>query len=201
MPSYRQTAINQCLDAIGEAPVNSAHSGVPDAEDASRMIDRVTRQVLSAGWTSNSVFDVLLTPDIDGVIRVTGDIIKIDTSGRSAGTAVTVRTDIGDGIDKLFRVQDQSYQFTDPVYVDIVYYFDIDGLPFALQDYIAACSAVAFQESVMGSATLDGFTKREQAASWARLLDYEADQEDSNSLTDSPYMRAVTGRNNPLSGR
>ncbi|MDR3473415.1 MAG: hypothetical protein P4M09_17285 [Devosia sp.] len=201
MPAYRQDAINQCLDAIGEAPVNSTQSGVPDAEDASRMIDKVTRQVLSAGWTVNSVYNKLITPDHDGIIRVADNVLRIDTAGRSAGIAVTVRNDLDDGIDKLFKVLDESFIFTDPVYVDIVYFFDIDGLPFPLQNYIAAMSARVFQESVMGSATLDAFVKRAEAEAWAMVLDYEADQDDANALTDSPYMRAVTGRNNPLTGR
>lgn len=200
MASYRLEAINRCLDAIGEEPVNSTSSGVPDAEDASRMIDQITKEVLSAGYTSNSVFNVKLSPDIDGIVKVPSGVLKIDTTGRDASLAVTVRTDT-DGIDKLYKIKDQSYVFDSPVYVDIVYLFDIDGLPFPLQNYIAARAARVFQESVMGSVSLDGFTSRREAEAWAQLLDYEAEQEDSNCLTDSYYMAVVTGRNNPLSQR
>lgn len=200
MASYRLEAINRCLDAIGEEPVNSPSSGVPDAEDASRMIDQITREVLSAGYTSNSVFNVTLNQDLDGIIKVPSGVLKIDTTGRDAYLAVTVRTDT-DGIDKLYKIKDQSYVFDGPVHVDIVYLFDIDALPFPLQNYIAARAARVFQESVMGSVSLDGFTSRREQEAWAQLLDYEAEQEDSNCLTDSVYMAVVTGRNNPLSYR
>lgn len=200
MASYRQTAINRCLDAIGEAPVNSVNSGVPDAESASRMIDQVTREVLQAGWSCNRVENTKLTPDLDQIIKVPDTILSIDTTGRDKWLAVTVREDT-DGIVKLFKVTDQSYQFTDSVYVDIIYLFDIDALPFPLQNYIAAKSARVFQESVMGSTSLDVFTKQREAEAWALLLDYEAEQDDANVLTDSLYMAYVTGRNNPISFR
>lgn len=200
MANYRLTAINRCLDAIGEAPVSSVSSGVPDAEDASRMIDEVTREVLQAGYTVNTVYDVTMTPDIDGIIKVDDDIIRIDTSGKSQWMAVTVRQD-SDEINKLFNIKDQTHVFDEAVTCDIVYFFDIDGLPFPLQNYIAARAARVFQESVMGSTSLDSFTRRREAEAWSQLLDYEADQEDANILTDSYYMREITGRNNPLSGR
>lgn len=200
MATYRLDAINRCLDAIGESPVNSLNSGVPDAEDASRVIDTVTKQVLNAGWVANSVFDHKLVPDLDGIIKLPPNVLKVDTAGRSQRIAVTVRQDT-DGIDKLFRIAEQSFLFDGPVWVDMVYLFDIDGLPFALQNFIAAKAARVFQEGAMGSVALDSFTVRQENEAWAMLQDYEAEQEDSNALTDSYYMRVVTGRNNPLSGR
>lgn len=200
MPAYRLEAINRCLEAIGESPVNSTSSGVPDAENASRMIDQITKEVLTAGYTVNTAFNVRLLPDQDGHIKVSANVLKVDTAGRSRHIAVTVNRDV-DGIDKLFDIKEQSFKFTGTVYVDIVYLFDIDGLPFPIQNYIAARAARVFQESVMGSVSLDSFTSRREAEAWAQLLDYEAEQEDSNALTDSFYMREITGRNNPLSGR
>lgn len=201
MPAYRLNAINQCLDAIGEAPVNDTTSDVPDAQDASRIIDRVTRQVLSAGWSANSAFEVTLTPDMEGTIRVPDNILSVDTSGKDAALSVVTQRDENDGQDKLFKVVDQTFSFTDPVTVDIVYLFDIDALPFALQNYITALSAKAFQKSVLGATSLNTQLQEDVDAAWALLLDYESGQEDNNVLTDSPYMRVVTGRNNPLSGR
>jgi hypothetical protein len=200
MATYRLEAINRCLNAIGENPVNSVHSGVPDAEAASRVIDQITKEVLTKGWSANSAFEQRLTPDQDGIIKVSANILKIDTAGRDRHLTVTVNQDV-DGIDKLFKVKDQSFVFTKSVLVDIVYYFDIDGLPFPIQDYIAARAARVFQEAEMGSVSLDSFTSRREAEAWTALLDYEAEQEDNNVLTDSPYMREITGRNNILSGR
>ena len=200
MATYRLQAISRCLDAIGETPVNSPQSGVPDAETASRLIDQVTREVLQAGWSPNSAFDVKMHPDHDQIIKVPDNLLRVDTTGPSRGITVTTLRDT-DGIDKLFQVKTQSFLFTAPVWCDLVYYFDSDGLPFPLQNYIAALAARKFQRAVLGSASLDTFTSQELDEAWSMLLDYETDQEDSNCLTDSPYMRAVTGRNNALSGR
>ncbi len=115
------------------------------------MVDQVTREVLMAGWSANTVSGVKLSPDLSGIIKVPPTILQVDTSGHSRSLSVTTQTDT-DGIDKLFKVKDQSYIFDQSVTVDIVYFFDIDGLPFPLQNYIAARSARVFQESVMARA-------------------------------------------------
>ena len=162
------------------------------------MIDRITKEVLEPGWVVNTV-ETTLQPDLEGAIKIAPNIIKVDTVGRDKRLAVTVRNDV-DSIDKLFAIKDQTFIFTAPVLVELVYFFDIDGLPFALQNYIAAKSARVFQESAMGSVSLDNFTVRQEKEALAILQDYEAEQEDSNVLTDSAYMQIVTGRNNHLSG-
>jgi hypothetical protein len=200
MAQYRLQAINQCLKAIGESPVNSPQSGVPDAASASLVIDQITREVLSKGWSVNTAFAQRLVPDQDGIIKIASTVLKVDSTGRDRHIHVTVNQDV-DGLDKLFDIRKQSFIFTSPILVDLVHYFDIDGLPFPIQDYIAARSARVFQEAEMGSISLDSFTSRREAEAWTALLDYEAEQEDNNVLTDSAYMREITGRNNKLSWR
>jgi len=199
--SYKLKAINRCLAAIGESPVNSLSSGLPDAGKASTFIDEVTLDVLSAGWHSNSSYNIELNPDNDGFIKVASNVIRIDSSGVSAWINVAVRRDPSDQILKLYNIEEATYVFEDSVWVDIVYSFEIDDLPYSLQNYISARSARVFQSRVLSSVSLDSFTTREEGEAWAKLVDHEAEVEDSNALLDSPYIRAVIGRNNRLYGR
>jgi hypothetical protein len=90
-------AVNQCLRAIDEAPVNSLSSGVDEAERAATFIDQVTREVLSAGWHNNTDYNITVTPDTAGEIGASADWISIDTVGYSSSIDVTVRVDPNDG--------------------------------------------------------------------------------------------------------
>jgi len=194
-------AVNRCLRAIGESPVSSLASGVPDAEDAEAVVDEITEEVLSAGWHENTSFDVKLQPNVFGQIRVPDDYLRIDTTGVSYHIDVTVRKDPSDDLHKLFLVKEQTFDIEEDLYVDIVHSFDFDSLSYTIQNYIAAKSARIYQQQTMSSVALDQFVVRAEAEAWAKLLDAEADAEDNNILTDSRYMREVVGRHNYLSWR
>lgn len=198
--SNKLKAVNRCLRAIGEAPVNSLSSGVPDAEVAMSVIDDVTEEVLEVGWHCNTRREMRLLPDINGHIAIPSEYLQVDTVGVSSRIDVTISKDPQDGILKLFNIGDQTYVFSGPIHVDVVLRLDYDGLPLALRNYIAAKSARVFQENQMGSASLDAFTTRSETEAWAKLQDYEAEVEDANCLTDSAYMRYIRHRNSPISG-
>ena len=53
----------------------------------------------------------------------------------------------------------------------------------------------------MGSQALDGFTARQEAEAWARLMDSEAEASGLNALHDSPTMARLTHRNQPIGWR
>lgn len=194
-------AVNRCLKAIGESPVSSLSSGVPDAEDAATVVDEITEEVLSAGWHENTSFGVKLQPDLEGNIRVPDDYLKIDTTGVSHHINVTIREDPNDDLRKVYLINDQTFVIDQDLWVDIVHLFDFDSLSFNLQNYVAAKSARVYQEQALSSVSLDQLIVRREAEAWAKLLDAEAEAEDNNVLTDSPYMREVTGRNNYLAWR
>lgn len=199
--SYLLTAVNRCLSAIGETPVNSLQSGLPDAADAQRAVEEVAQEVLSSGWNSNTSYGLTLTPDNEGCIAVPTDYLRVDSSGTDAHVAVTVRADPDTKVRKLWRTKERTFTFDRPILVDVVHSFGIDEIPFHLQNYISARAARVFQERVLGSTSLDGFTRRAEAEAWAKALDAEAEIADHNCLAESPYMRAVTARNNPLRWR
>lgn len=194
--SSKLEAINRCLRAIGETPVNSIASELPEAADARSLIEEQTRAVLTTGWHTNTSYGIKLTPDVDGYIRVPNTYISIDSSGRSRSINVTARQDPNDGLLKLFNITDQTFKFTEPVYVDVVHYFDFDALPAQLQNYIAWRSAELFQQGSVAAIGLDAMIKANKAEAWSTLLDWEADADDTNILTGSYEMRQMTGRNN-----
>jgi hypothetical protein len=199
--SFKLTAINRCLRAIGETPVNSIASDVPDAVEARALVEDTTKEVLSAGWHSNVDYNITLSPDAEtGHIVIPSDYISVDTVGYSSHIDVTIRQDPEDDQLKLFNVGEQTFEFEDDITVDVIRDFDIDALPYPLQNYIGWHSARLFQKSTVASTALDAMLVENEAIAWGKLLDWEAESDDTNILRGSLYMRRVTGRNNDLAG-
>lgn len=194
-------AVNIILDVIGEDPVNSLTSGLPDAEKAERFLDRVSKVVQSQGWHCNTDSDWPLTPNSENKIIVASDVLSIDASGPDKWRNVVVREDPNEaGIRLLYDVDNQTYTFTKAIKADVTWLLDWTSLTPALQYYIAYRAAKEFQESEMGSVALDSFAVKQSAMAFFLLLENEADNEESNMLVDSAQLRRTTRRNNPLYG-
>lgn len=199
--SNRLDAVNACLKAIGEDPVSTITASYAEATKASSKVDEITKEVLAEGWHQNTDYDVELTPNVDDEIVVSDEWLSIDTVGSSSWIDVTIRKDPNDDIKKLYNLTEQSFEFTaDSITVDIVVNIDIDDLEHQLFSYVKALAALRFAEDELGVADIDQRLIRAEQRAWGQLQSKEAELEDSNCLRDSPYMRSVTGRNNPLSG-
>lgn len=196
-------AVNRCLTAIGESRVNSLSSGLPDAAEAEAVLDEVKDQVLTAGWYENTREGVELTPDlVTKEINIPSTWLEVEASGGQSGIGkITGKVDVNDSQRKLFEVNDQTFKFDSSITVDAVISMEFDDMSFPLKNYISALAAQTFQERTMGSQSLDSFTSRAVSAAWSLLQDAEAEVAENNALTDSAYMREITGRNNRLTWR
>lgn len=193
-------AVNLILDSIGESPVSSLSTGYDDADDAVRFLDRVTREVLALGWTINTEYEVIMTPDGSNEIPLSGTVLRIDTAGKDAWINVTVR-DNG-GVPYLYNIKKRSFTFDVPTLTtEVVWDYDFEELTFALQNYIAYHAAVLWQVSELGSAAVDQMLQRKERQAWEQLLDADGSQGDYNVLLDSPSVNAIVRRNNWLYGR
>lgn len=192
-------AVNIVLDSIGETPVSSLTSGLPDAEAAEAKLDEVTTEVLAKGWHQNTNYNVKLTRNYLNKIVIPNTYIKVDTVGENKELNVTVRTE--QNVRYLFDLKKQTFIFDTDPFCNVVIKLDFPDLTPTMQLYIARKAARTFQESAMGSAALDSFTVRSEAESYAALLDAEAEVEDNNILKDSPHVLQATRRYNVLFGR
>jgi len=192
-------AVNIILNVIGETPVSSLASGLPDAEAAELKLDQTVKEVLAKGWQQNSEIGIILSRNSDNEIMVPDQYLRVDTVGDDKDVNVTVRKH--DGKRKLFDIGKYVYTFDRDLKVDVLISLDFDALNFELQNYIAFRAARKFQESAMGSTLLDSFAARQEQEGYAALMDAEAENEDNNILTSSLYMSYATYRNSPISGR
>ena len=192
-------AVNIVLDAIGESPVSSLTSGLPDAEAAEAKVDEVRVEILSRGWHQNMEKSVKLKRDANNNILLSNTYLRVDTTGADKDLNVTQRVTGGKRL--LFDVVKRTFVFERDVEADVIVDIPFDELTIELQNYIAARAARKFQESALGSASLDAFTVRAEAEAWAGLQDAEAENEDNNILRESPHLAYATYRNSPHWGR
>jgi len=192
-------AVNMVLDAIGESPVSSLTSGLPDAEAAEAKLDEVRVEILSRGWHQNIEKDVTLKRDANNEILLSNIYLRVDSTGGDKDVNVVQR--YSNGKRKLFNLSKRQYTFDKDLVVDLIIDIPFDELTVELQNYIAARAARKFQESALGSSSLDSFTVRAEAEAWAGLQDAEAENEDNNIIKSSPHVVYATYRFHPSWGR
>ncbi len=192
-------AVNIILEAIGESPVSSLTSGLPDAEAAEAKLNEVNKTVQAKGWHQNIEYNLKLVPNNSNLIYVPSNYLRVDTTKQSQSINVTVRS--YQNRLALYDLKKQSFIFTQPLYVEVVYLLSFEDLSLELGTYIAYLAARKFQETQMQSVALDNFTKRAEMEAYAGLMDAESETDDANILVDSPYCAYATYRSHSLFGR
>ena len=192
-------AVNIVLDAIGETPVSSLSSGLPDAESAEAKIDEISKSVQAKGWHQNTDYKLKLTPDTNNNILIPDTYLRVDTASSDRDTNVTVRKNGTQNM--LYHIKNQNFTFTSYVWADVVHHLEFENLSVELSPYVAYRAARRFQEAQMASVALDNFTMRAEMEAYAALMDAETENEDSNILTDNAHCYYATHRHHQLSGR
>jgi len=161
---YTQTKIqmiNQCLLAIGEVvlPEGTLIEDLPigtDARTAEFYVVKNMKRVQNRGWFFNTDLQFKFVPDSDKFITAPANLLRLD-----AGLTTNRSRVIKKGA-RVYDLEKQSYKFDDDVYADAIWIVDYSELPVSAFDYIALRSARQFQQSVVGSIELSGFTEQDE---------------------------------------
>jgi hypothetical protein len=187
-PTTTLEAVNQCLFAIGEAPVNSVeNSGLVDAVTALRTVANVNREVQASGWHWNTEKNFKLVPDNDGNLSLAANVMKVDTVGSDESLDLVQRGQ------RLYDRDNHTYTFTKSVTVEMVMLLDFEEIPEAARNYITLRAARRFQQNTVGSTELAGFQQVDEARALVNLQNAEAETQDF-ALLNSPGVREVLWR-------
>jgi hypothetical protein len=191
----RLQAINTMLSVIGETPVSSTTAPRADAQIANNILDEVTREVLSYGWHFNTERDVEWTPETStGYIYVADPITRVDIDAANTEYDVTVRYNTSVNANLLYNLKDNSYVFGAPVKVMYVILIDFDQLPEEARRYIFIRAARIFQDRVVGSEKIHGFTQMDEVQALARLQEFESDTGDYSIFQSYDVARTFIRR-------
>lgn len=208
-------AVNDMLGAIGEDPVSSLSSGLPDAEIAETILDRVSREIQLEGWHCNTRPDIELDINASDQFALPDNTLKVDTVNprgpRKASTPVphsyvnaVMRRSADDTKWLLYDLDEDSETWADSGFdtltVTLVQLLEFANLTPALQMYIWTAAARRFQQNTVGSAALDLFTKDDVDTARTRAINEDLENEDLNVIRDNQHVYGIVYRNNPNFG-
>ena len=123
-------AVNTMLSAIGEAPVTALNLGLVEADIAETILESVSKEVQSQGYSFNRQLSVVFNPDSNNNIILPADILRADSTQKTGNLDLVQR-----GL-KMFDRVNNTYTITGTVYLDIVTQLDFLDLPEVVKRYI-----------------------------------------------------------------
>ena len=160
-------AINTLLAAIGSSPVTNTDTPQnADAIIAKNNINRALRDIQTEKWYFNSESDYPLTPDANGTIHISNNIINIDFTGRlGEGNRFVIRGK------KLYDRLNHTFKIDEQLEADVVLCLEYDEIPESAAQYVIAQAARRYQEEMLGDPSLRTWTKQDEDTARGKLLD------------------------------
>ena len=195
-PTQYQTkldAVNLMLASIGQSPVNTLSGTLPvDVNKAVRALDSALREVLTQGWSFNTDYDYVLTPDGTNRIAIPSAAMQLDpTYGQDYVPRYDATAPAGMF---LYNRADNTFIHNDEVKVDIVWAYEFEQIPQHCRHYVAMKAARKFQSGIMASAVLHQFTRDDEAEAYATFRRVEKRQKNFNI---NKYSVALNRHKNP----
>lgn len=190
-------AVNAMLRAIGEAPVNSiTGSGIPsDVQIAINLLNETSRDVQTPGLPWNSERDFLLPLNVDGTITLGANVLSCkQTPGQNFVNTIEI---LQRGLN-LYDKLNHTYVFTVAPYCDIILYLSWDELPEVMRTYIKLKAARKYQDGLVGSQELHGFTAADEMLAWVSLNEAVAEQEQATIFDNYDIGSIFQNRRRPI---
>lgn len=165
-------AINVMLSVIGEAPINTLEGAATvDVIQAKAILAQVSREVQSVGWHFNTEREYPLLPDVNGEIILASNMVFVD-----ADTEPDI--DVAQRGNKLYDRKHHTFQFTASIKAEVIYLLAFEELPQVARQFITIRAARIFQDRMVGSETLHGYSADDEKKALADLKELEGDSGD-----------------------
>lgn len=190
-PTDKLSAVNQCLNNIGEAPVTSLDSGLlVDAQVALDVVEEVNRTVQSKGWYFNTE-TMTLTPNTSNNISLPNNTLKVDTTGTSIGYDLIKRGT------RLYDRENNTFTITAKKELEITLLLDFEDLSEPFKVWIATMAARTFQERQLGVDSISNQNREDERKAKASAMQEETDMADYNVGTGSYSTYKILRRRGP----
>lgn len=192
-PSTKIESVNSMLSAVGEAPITNLDEDLAEAQIAVSILDEVSREVQSQGWTWNTERKKKFIISSNGEILLPVNTLKVEAvHGTSGLPDRSKRFTIRDR--KLFDLVKHTAVFTYDQFIDRVYGLDFHELTESGRRFITLDATTRYMINILGAdADLQQIQQQAQRT-WVQLNWEEDAMSDSNMLTDEPLMSYTTER-------
>ena len=168
-------AVNQILSSVGQAPVTTLDLQNPEVSIVLNTLREINTQVQSEGWIFNTELDYEMIPDsTTNEIAYPYNVLQMDANVDKHKNDYDLVRRSG----KLYDRLNHTYQFTETIHVDLVWYFDFTDVPPAIQAYITARSARMCATKLIGDQEINKLLAEQEILTRAGALEYECNQGD-----------------------
>lgn len=191
--STKIEAVNSMLSAVGEAPITNLDEDLAEAQMAVNMLDVVSREVQSRGWSWNTDRKRKMNISSNGQILIPVNAMKIEAvDGNTGRPDPRKRYVIRDR--KLYDILKRTNKFDDAQYLDLVIALDWADLTETGRRYITLDATSRYMVDVLGAdADLQQIQQQAQQA-WIRLHQEEDQISDNNIINDQPLTSMISNR-------
>ena len=176
-------AVNTIISNIGQAPVAALDTGNPLAATAQLVLEEVTKTVQAEGWAFNRENEYPIHLDTNDELVIPTDVMQIDLPALSDGSLVRRSGKLYDKTNHSYDLSDYA-DFNGIVKCDIIWEFDFEDIPAAVQHYITIRAANVFAGRSVGSTEAVRFGQQEETLARAAAIEYETQQGDFNMFGD-----------------
>lgn len=185
-------AVNAMLLSIGQAPVSTLNvTGIKDVNIARQQLKASARRCLSMGFDFNTDLNYEVTPTIDNIIPVPVGALSCDPMQPTED--VTIRRHPS-GVMAFFNKTDNTFTYTTPLSLKVIWGFPFEDLPECARNYIATWAGRRFQSKQVGSQILDRFEQEDEMSAWIILQREERRTADTNMFRKSAALSAFGNR-------
>jgi len=172
------SAVNSILGSIGQSPVTNLNFTNPEIEFIYNLLKESNVEVQSEGWVYNREDHYPFTPDANGNISIPANILRMDVCEEEVyRTSDVVKRD-----GKLYNKVEHTYEFKEPIDMNVVWLFPFEDLPQPFKRLIVAKASTRAAVQLVSNPTLVQLLGQQEAYTRAIVLEYECNQGDHNFL-------------------
>ena len=172
------SAVNSILGSIGQSPVTNLNFTNPEIEFIYNLLKESNVEVQSEGWVYNREDHYPFTPDANKHISVPSNVLRMDVCEEE----VYRTTDVVKRDGKLYNKVKHTYEFDEPLDMNVVWLFPFEDLPQPFKRLIVAKASTRAAVQLVSNPTLVQLLGQQEAYTRAIVLEYECNQGDHNFL-------------------
>lgn len=179
------------LALVGESPVLSLTTPLPEVGRARSTLYQVSREVQSGSWGFNFEGGLELTPASDGRIQIPSapyGVLRVDATDSQTDVVTRRGLEEDDTGFFLYDRKAHSYVFPSPLDVDITWFIPFEDLPEPAAQYIYIRAARRFQRIVLGSSEIEQLSQADEGMALMTLNSYDTAHADYNILDEGSSL-------------
>ncbi len=192
-PLTELDAVNVQLMSIGQSPVSALDStGIKDVEIARLILHNTSRETQDEGWEWNTDYAYEISPDGNDRILVPSNCLSIDPTSR--GDDWVQRYDTANTAQSMYDLNEQTFERTTVLKVDIVWFYAFTELPQSARSYIAQLAGQKFQAKHVSSELLFKFEEKDVVRARTILERNSHRVRDRNLLVGPDFTNVIFNR-------